>query len=139
METYLQTSRHETSATSGQPAGRSRVRRLPSSKKSRWVKAGLLIPVIGLSACGGTSTSVAATTPSTTAAHVAPSGFGGGGSNARSGPAAGGSIGKVSSVSTSGFKLSTPAGETVTVKETSATKYEKGTKSVSASAVTDGK
>jgi membrane-bound inhibitor of C-type lysozyme len=45
----------------------------------------------------------------------------------------------VSSVSTSGFKLSTPAGEKVTVKETSSTKYEKATKSVSASAVTDGK
>jgi len=51
------------------------------------------------------------------------------GSNARSGPAAGGSIGKVSSVSTSGFKLSTSTGEKVTVKETSSTKYEKGTKS----------
>ena len=138
METYHETSHHGTSATSGQPAGRSRLRRVRSSKKSRWVMAGLLIPVIGLSACGGTSTSVAATTPSTTAAHVAPSGSGGGGSNARSGPAAGGSIGKVSSVSTSGFGLLTSAGEKVTVKETSSTTYEKGTNSASASAVTKG-
>jgi membrane-bound inhibitor of C-type lysozyme len=139
METYDQTSRHETSATSGQPAGRSRVRRLLSNKKGRWVTAGLLGPVIGLSAYGGTSSSVAATTPSTAAAHGARSGFGGGGSNARSGPAAGGSIGKVSSVSTSGFGLLTSAGEKVTVKETSSTRYEKGKKSASASAVTKGK
>jgi hypothetical protein len=57
----------------------------------------------------------------------------------RSGPAAGGSIGKVSSDSSSGFKLSTPTGEKVTIKETSSTKYEKGTTSASASAVTNGK
>ncbi|HWE14372.1 MAG TPA: hypothetical protein VG365_12705, partial [Solirubrobacteraceae bacterium] len=71
-----------------------------------------------------------------TSGHPVP---GGGGSNARSGPAAGGSIGKVSSVSKSGFGLLTSAGEKVTVKETSSTKYEKGTKSASASAVTKGK
>jgi hypothetical protein len=64
---------------------------------------------------------------------------GNGGSNARSGPAAGGSIGKVSSVSTSGFVLLTSAGEKVTVKETSSTTYEKGTSSASASTVTKGK
>jgi hypothetical protein len=139
METYHQTSRHETSATAGQPAGRARVRRLLSSKRSRWVTAGLLVPMIGLTACGGTSSSGAATTPSTTAAQGAPSGSRGGGSNARSGPAAGGSIGKVSSVSTSGFGLLTSAGEKVTVKETSSTTYEKGTNLASASAVTKGK
>jgi hypothetical protein len=42
-------------------------------------------------------------------------GFGGGGSNARSGPAAGGALGTVASVSTSGFTMSTSAGQTVTV------------------------
>jgi hypothetical protein len=103
------------------------------------VMAGLLFPVIGLSACGGASNSSAATTSSTTAAHGAGFGSGGGGSNARSGPAAGGSIGTVSSVSTSGFGLLTSAGEKVTVKETSSTTYEKGTSSASASAVTKGK
>jgi hypothetical protein len=103
------------------------------------VMAGLLFPVIGLSACGGVSNSLAATTSSTTAAHGAGFGSGGGGSNARSGPAAGGSIGTVSSVSTSGFGLLTSAGEKVTVKETSSTTYEKGTSSASASAVTKGK
>jgi hypothetical protein len=139
METYHETSRQATSATSGQPAGRLRVRRLLSSKTNRWVTAVLIVPVIGVSACGSTSSSAATTTSSTASAHAAAPGSGGGGSNARSGPAAGGSIGKVSSVSKSGFGLLTSAGEKVTVKETSSTTYEKGTKSASASAVTKGK
>jgi hypothetical protein len=62
----------------------------------------------------------------------------GGGSNARSGPAAGGSSGTASSVSTSGFTLTTAAGQKVTVHEASATTYEKGTSAASASAVTTG-
>lgn len=111
METYHQTNRHDTSATSEPSAGRSRMRRLLSSHRSRWVTAGLLAAALGLSACGGTSSSVAATTAATAAAHGAPPGSGGGGPNARSGPAAGGSIGKVSSVSTGGFGLLTSAGE----------------------------
>jgi hypothetical protein len=40
--------------------------------------------------------------------------------NARSGPAAGGAIGAVASVSTSGFTISTSAGQTVTIKSASA-------------------
>ena len=91
------------------------------------------------SGASSTATAVAATTSSTTAATGAHSGSGGGGSNARSGPAAGGSIGKVSSVSASGFGLLTSAGQKVTVKETSSTTYEKGSKSASASAVAKGK
>jgi hypothetical protein len=79
----------------------------------------------------------------TTAASAAPPsgqrGLGSGGSNARSGPAPGGSIGQVRSVSNSGFELLTSAGENVTVKETSSTTYEKGTNSSSASAVRKGK
>jgi hypothetical protein len=61
------------------------------------------------------------------------------GSNARSGPAAGGTVGTVSSVSTSGFTVSTSAGEKVTVKKASSTTYRNGTSSTSASAVTTGK
>jgi Domain of unknown function (DUF5666) len=61
------------------------------------------------------------------------------GSHARSGPAAGGSIGTVSSVSASSFTLLTSAGEKVTVRATPATTYERGTTSVSSSAVTKGK
>ncbi len=62
----------------------------------------------------------------------------GGGSNARSGPAAGGSSGKVDRVSTSSFTLTTPASQKVTVKKASDTKYRKGTSSISGSAITEG-
>jgi len=91
-----------------------------------------------VSATASTSSGAAttATSASATSGQRVP---GSGGSNARSGPAAGGSIGKVSSVSTSGFELLTSAGEKVTIKETSATTYEKDTKLASASAVTKGK
>ena len=91
-----------------------------------------------LSATASTSSGIATTASSTspTSGQHIP---GRGGSNARSGPAAGGSIGKVSSVSSSGFGLLTSAGEKVTVKETSSTKYEKGTSSASATAVSKGK
>jgi hypothetical protein len=61
------------------------------------------------------------------------------GSNARSGPAAGGVVGTVSTVSTSRFTVSTSAGQKVTVKEASSTTYRNGTSSASASAITKGK
>jgi hypothetical protein len=115
--------------------------------------AGLMCGVVGLAAgCSSSpsTTSASATTPATTsttspsgsatspsakAGHFAP---GGGGSNARSGPAEGGSIGTVGSTSTSGFTLTTSAGQKVTVNEASSTAYLKGTASASASAVTAG-
>jgi hypothetical protein len=93
--------------------------------------------IVSATASTGSGSATTASSISATSAQRVPGG--GGGSNARSGPAAGGSIGKVSSASTSGFKLSTSTGEKVTIKETSSTKYEKGTKSASASAVTNGK
>jgi hypothetical protein len=46
--------------------------------------------------------------------------------------------GTVSSVTTSGFTLTTSAGQQVTVHEASGTAYEKGTSTASASAVTNG-
>jgi membrane-bound inhibitor of C-type lysozyme len=92
--------------------------------------------IVSATASTGSSTATTASPSSPTSARRVP---GSGGSNARSGPAAGGSIGKVSSPSTSGFELATSAGEKVTIKETSSTKYEKGTKSASASVVTNGK
>jgi Domain of unknown function (DUF5666) len=61
------------------------------------------------------------------------------GSNARSGPASGGTVGTVGSVSKSTFTVSTSAGQKVTINKTSSTKYQKGTRSASASAVTTGK
>jgi hypothetical protein len=60
------------------------------------------------------------------------------GSNARSGPAAGGAVGAVGSVSTSSFTLSTAAGQTVNVDEASSTRYREGTSSISASAIRKG-
>ncbi len=92
--------------------------------------------IVSATASTGPVSATTATSPSATSAQAGP---GSGGSNARSGPAAGGSIGKVSSVSTSGFGLLTSTGEKVTVKETTSTRYEAGTKSTSASAVTKGK
>ena len=66
-------------------------------------------------------------------------GTGGGGSNARSGPASGGASGSIGSVSGSRFTIATSAGQKVTVDETSATTYQNGTSSTSASAITTGK
>jgi membrane-bound inhibitor of C-type lysozyme len=60
------------------------------------------------------------------------------GSNARSGPAAGGVVGTAGSLSTSSFAVSTSAGQKVTVNKTSSTTYRSGTHSTSASAVTGG-
>jgi hypothetical protein len=65
-------------------------------------------------------------------------GTGGQGSNARSGPAAGGSSGTVGNVAKSSFTLTTSAGQEVTIDEESSTKYQKGSSSVAKSAVTKG-
>jgi hypothetical protein len=112
----------------------------PTNRRSRWMMAAVPIcTVIGLAACG--TASAPAASPSATAAGSAAAGglgSGGAGSNARSGPAAGGASGTVSSVSTSGFTLSTSAGQKVTVNEASSTTYRDGTSSTSASAITTG-
>jgi hypothetical protein len=118
----------------------SRVRRLLSKGGSRWtITAALMGVAIILAACG--TTSAPATSPSTPTAGSGSAGglgSGGAGSNARSGPAAGGSSGTVATVSTSGFTLSTSAGQKVTVNEAASTTYETGTSSTSASAITTG-
>jgi hypothetical protein len=102
------------------------------------ILAGAAVGVISLTS-GGSSSSAATTSLTTTAHAAGTGGFGsGGGSNARSGPAAGGSIGTVSSVSASGFTLSTSTGGKVTIKEASSTKYDKGTSAASKSAVKKG-
>jgi hypothetical protein len=62
----------------------------------------------------------------------------GGASNARSGPAAGGTEGTVSSVSPSGFTLTTSADQKVTITEAPATTYQQGTSPASASAIANG-
>jgi hypothetical protein len=90
-----------------------------------------------VSATASTGSSSAARTSFISAAS-AQSVPGKGGSNARSGPAAGGSSGTVSSVSKSKFTITTSAGQKVTVKKAASTKYRKGTSSSSASAVKKG-
>ena len=92
-----------------------------------------------VSATSGGGTAAASTTPAAgSSSPAAGHGSGGGGSNARSGPAAGGSSGTVGSVSTSGFTITTSAGQKVTVDEASSTTYQKGTSPASASAITAG-
>jgi hypothetical protein len=93
--------------------------------------------IVSATASGG---SAAASTANTTTVGFTPrSGpIAGGASNARSGPAAGGTVGTVGSVSKSSFTVSTSAGQQVIIHETSSTKYKKGTRSTSASAVKKG-
>ncbi|MDX6236076.1 MAG: hypothetical protein QOG10_891, partial [Kribbellaceae bacterium] len=151
MNEYDPTNPHETlaqpasspassaSATTAKQARRPNLRRKLSTRKSAGIAAtALTCTVIGLSAGYAASASAAATSPSAAAASPSLPAAGGGGSNARSGPAAGGATGTVDSVSTSSFTMSTAGSQKVTVKETSATKYRKGTTSTSASAVTTG-
>jgi hypothetical protein len=62
----------------------------------------------------------------------------GGGSNARSGPAAGGASGTITSVSASSFTLATSAGQPVTVDTASSTRYQNSASSTPASAIHKG-
>jgi hypothetical protein len=92
--------------------------------------------IVSASAGSGSGSATAASPSSATSRQAVP---GDGGSNARSGPAAGGSIGTVGSVSKSSFTLSTAAGQKVTVKKVSSTKYKKAAGPTSAGAVRRGK
>src|ERR1700733_3538930 len=118
-----------------------------SSKRSRVIAAGIAAVVIGggsygiVDATSGSATTAASSASSgTTTSHASAGGFGAGGSgsNARSGPAAGGSVGTAGSVTSSGFTLTTSTGQKVTIKEASSTTYEQGTSPASISAVTSG-
>jgi hypothetical protein len=97
--------------------------------------AGGAYGIVNATASNGSGTTTVA------ASHFATSGqplSGGTRSNARSGPAAGGSSGTVDSVSTSGFTISTSAGQKVTINAVSATTYRNGTSLSSASAIRTG-
>jgi hypothetical protein len=93
-----------------------------SRRLTRSIAIGAAVLAIG----GGATTS------------LAPTSGGGAGSNARSGPAAGGAVGKVTVVHPSSFTLLTPAGQTVAVDKASSTTYRKGTSPTSASAIKKG-
>src|SRR5580693_3330626 len=91
-----------------------------------------------VSATSSSSPAAASSGPSTSGSGFAHVPGAGGGSNARSGPAAGGAAGTVGSLSSSGFTLTTSAGQKVTIKETSSTTYQKETSPASVSAITTG-
>jgi hypothetical protein len=91
-----------------------------------------------VSATSSGSSASAGTGPAAASGGAAGGPGSGGGSNARSGPAAGGASGTVGSVSASGFTITTSAGQKVTIKETSATTYQKKTSPASPSAITTG-
>ena len=91
--------------------------------------------IVSATASNGSGTATTAASPSATSGQPSP---GIEGSNARSGPAAGGAVGTFASVSTSSFTLSTSAGQKVTVNKASSTTYRKGTSSTSASAIKKG-
>jgi hypothetical protein len=116
---------------------------------SRKVTRSIIVGAAAIAVAGGSYGIVSATSSNSSSAAAISSpnvssgsagglGSGGGGSNARSGPAAGGASGTVGSESTSGFTLSTSAGQKVTVDEASSTTYQKGTSSASASAIATG-
>src|ERR1700745_1437555 len=112
---------------------------MPSRKLTMSIVAGAAaIAVAGGSYGIVSATSSSASTAASSASPAASGGSGGGGSNHPSGPVAGGSSGTVGSVSTSGFTMTTSAGQKVTVDEASATTYQKGTSPASASAITAG-
>ena len=105
---------------------------------SRKLTRSVVVGATALAVAGGSYGIVSAASSSTPAAASSGSaggpGPGGGGSNARSG----GASGTVGSLSTSGFTMTTSAGQKVTVKDGSATTYQKGTSPATASAITAG-
>jgi hypothetical protein len=123
--------------------GRRKEQLMFSRRLSRSIAVGVSAAAIGggaygiVSATAGNS-SGAATTGLSPAATPRQALAGGGGSNARSGPAAGGTSGTVDGVTTSSFTLTTSAGQKVTINKASSTTYRKGTSPTPASAVEKG-
>ena len=97
--------------------------------------AGALVIAVTVGACTSATSSPSS---SPTAATPSGPGTGGSGSNARSGPAAGGASGTVAGVSTTGFTLTTAAGQNVAVSQAPSTTYQDGTSPASASAISAG-
>ena len=117
---------------------------------SRKLTRSIIVGAAAIAVAGGSYGIVSATSSSSSSPAAASSsssasssGFAhapgsGGGSNARSGPAAGGTAGTVASLSTSGFTLTTSAGQKVTIKAASTTTYQKQASPASANAITTG-
>jgi hypothetical protein len=111
-----------------------------SPKPVRFFVASIAVAAVAGGAYGIVSATSSSSPANASAATAPPAlrGPGSAGSNERSGPAAGGSIGRVSHTFASGFTLATSAGQKVTVKETSSTAYKKGATAASPSAATAG-
>src|SRR3982074_3170363 len=116
---------------------------------SRKLTRSIIVGAAAIAVAGGSYGIVSATSSSSPATAISgPAaagngsagglGWGGGVSNARSGPAAGGASGTVGSVSTSSFTMSTSLGQKVTVNEASSTTYQQGTSLTSVSAIRTG-
>jgi len=115
---------------------------------SRNLTRSIIVGAAAIAVAGGSYGIVSATSSSSPAAassssSTPSSGFAhapgpGGGSGARSGPAAGGAAGTVARLSASGFTMTTSAGQKVTIKEAPTTTYQKQTSPASASAITKG-
>jgi len=116
--------------------------------RSRKLTRSLVVGAAAIAVAGGSygivsatssgSPATASSSPSASSNGFAQAPGSGGGSNARSGPAAGGAAGTVGSLSSSGFTMTTSAGQKVTIKEVSSTTYDNGTRLASASAITTG-
>jgi hypothetical protein len=116
-----------------------KVRRALTKRKCRSIiAAAILAPMIGVSVGLLESPAASAAQSASSSNSTGAPGAAGGASNARSGPAAGGSSGTVTSVSKSGFSMTTSTGQKVTVDEESSTKYTKGSNSITASAIKKG-
>jgi Domain of unknown function (DUF5666) len=112
---------------------------MSSQRLTRPLAIGAAVVVIGAGTAGIVSATSSNGSAGASTGQTAKAGFAAkAGANARSGPAAGGVVGTVSSVSTSSFTVSTSAGQKVTVKKASSTTYRKGTRSTSASAIATG-
>ncbi len=111
---------------------------LSKMRRGLIVAAALVGSATGLFIGLGASSSAGAAQPVAASGSAGHLGSRGQGSNARSGPAAGGSSGTVGNVAKSSFTLTTAAGQEVTVDELSSTKYQKGSNSTSKSAIAKG-
>jgi hypothetical protein len=102
------------------------------------VAAAIMVAAGAYGIISATASNPTATAVTTTTVRSGPPGRGGGGTNARSGPAPGGTAGTAGSVTSTSIPLTTSAGQKVAVKTTSSTKYAEGAGSVSPSAVKRG-
>jgi hypothetical protein len=131
----------------GPPQGPSGKRGLFARKRTLVISAAVAVVAvagisIGLVATSGSSSSTTASATAVSATGAPFAAGGGQGSNARTTNEPGGSAGTVSSVSSTGFTLTTTVGEKITVNESSSTTYQDATSgtatSTTASAVATG-